>query len=481
MKYKLKTAIEITESHVKWVQTTTKKNPVVVHCDIKEISQPSDSEITKILAAMAAAARIKSNYIIGVIPRRFAILRHLVLPSHDPIEIGKMVSLQITKQVPYPKEDIVLDYTILEKEQSGYARVLITAVHREAIDRYLKIFNAAGLIIRQLSLSSVSLLNWILYREQRSGEKNKNPIAVIHIDTFQTDLCFCHNEKLLFSRSISFGARDLTGENIHPFLEDITLTLETYVKEKIGEAVSKIIIIAATQEVIPLKERLEENYKIPLVIINPWEGIPQKKDLKWPAGLNQAGVSPAVCLGLLFGSERRLANLMPSEVINTQENKRKQKEWIQLLFFLGAIFILMTAIFAVRLYKDSLYLAQLQKELAYTEHTVKDIETKEMQLQFIQKRLNPSLTILDVIHELYRLTPQDVYFSLLTLDEADVLTLRGVASSGVNSLQKSLAASPLFKNVTLKYATKRKILKGELTDFEITCQILREKEGEKKK
>src|SRR3990167_988360 len=178
MKDGLLTAIEITDTHIKLIQAQRLRHAgSLTHCDFKELPEPTDPAVSKVLSQMIKAARIKPSTVTAVIPRRFAILRHLSLPSHADSEIRKMVELQIAKQIPYPREDVVLDYLIIEKQPSGYSKVLIVAVHKDVINRYLKIFKDAGVNLNSLTLSSVGLLGWFNYWQQKNKLKNTQPVA----------------------------------------------------------------------------------------------------------------------------------------------------------------------------------------------------------------------------------------------------------------------------------------------------------------
>ena len=141
--------------------------------------------------------------------------------------------------------------------------------------------------------------------------------------------------------------------------------------------------------------------------------------------------------------------------------------------------VLTVGVFAARIYKSSSYLELLQKKIKETEPSVNKIKEKIKRLKFIQGRLNPAVSAIDIIHELYQLTPPEISFSILYLDEDNLLTLQGTSEVGsaVNIFQKNLVDSSSFQNVTLQYATKRKVFKGELTDFKITCQMAKQKKA----
>ena len=477
MKNNFTTAVEITDTHVKVVQGMVNRGSgLITFCDIKEIREPSDPEISKIISSLVVSSKIRTGFTIGVIPRRFTILRHIALPSHADNEIEKMVNLQVTKQIPYPKEDVILDHIVLSKETNGYSKVLVIAVHKEVIERYLKIFQEAGLGMQRLTLSSAGILNWYFFEQNMLKEKNLRPTAVINIDSVNSEICFCHQDKLLFSRSINFGARDLSEESAPNFLGEISLTIETYLRENIGEAVGQITLVSSLREVNLLKSRLEAEHKVPVSILTPFHQINQKKDLSIPL-LDKMGVSMVVGLGLLLDNSRKLINLMPLEVSDRQEVRVKQQQWFRFLTLFLLLAALVVSVFAIRLYKNSSYLNQLDQKIKEMEPKVNAIKDKMKRLDFIKERMDLGFSVIDVIRELYNLTPLEVSFSVVYLDESGLLNLQGISQTGsaVGVFQRNLSGSSFFKNVSLQYVTKRMIFKGELNDFKITCQILKNK------
>lgn len=497
----LLTSIEITDAHIKLVQAAVSRgDAVLTYCDVREIVQYSDPEVSRMIASMVANGKIRARDLIGTIPRRFAILRHLTLPSHADEEIKKMINLQIIKQVPYPREDVILDYTVLSKESTGYSKVLVFAVHKEVIGRYLRIFNDAGLPIQRLTLSSVGLMRWFVFQQSRARQKNISPAVIINVDTLNTEICFCHRQKLLFSRSINFGARDLTEAGIGNLVEEINLTMATYAKENIGENISRVVLVSSLAQIATLRERMEAENKtfisgaesggnvaaarglhqhsISLETFNPLANIPQKKSFKKPIILEQAGVSLAVGLGLVLQKPEGLINLIPSEVSSTRKDRQRRQEWFRLIILLVGVVLLSVSTIAVKIYKNSMYLQRLRGRISEAEPIVREVKEKIRRLDFIKERFNPVATGIDIIRELYNLAPVEVSFSMVHLGEDGTLDLQGTSEtgSGVNVLQKRLVDSSLFGNVTLQYATKRKIFKGELTDFKITCHLAQAKE-----
>jgi Tfp pilus assembly protein PilN len=81
--------------------------------------------------------------------------------------------------------------------------------------------------------------------------------------------------------------------------------------------------------------------------------------------------------------------------------------------------------------------------------------------------------IADVVNDLLKLTPKDVVFSAIQLDRSGALAVRGSALTGkdVNAFQSNLVNSDRFKDVSLEYATKRRRVNAEVTEFRLVCRI----------
>jgi len=475
MRKKLTTVIEITESHVKFLQTILLAGKInLMHCHVSGIMQHSDEEITQSISSSLSASKTRSHNIITVVPRRFVIQRHISLPSHDEEEIKKMVALQIVKQVPYPKEDIVVDHITLHKDAGGYAKVLVIAVHKEIVGRYLKIFQDAGLHLNILTLSSEGLLNLSLYRERRNRQKTGESNVVINVDSNHTEICFFNEGKLLFSRSINYGAKDLNSEHIDVFIEQIHLTVNAYQKEKISDMVSRITLFSPLKDIMFLKTRLESEYKIIIDAVNPLDEVSHRKEMLLPEALEKEGVSLTVGLGLGLADHRKMINLLPVEVSDTWKVKQKRREWMKAGLLSALIMALVMGIFYLSAYRKSQSVEQLAAMVEETDQKVSEVRERSNRLDILKEKLSPKETVMEIISALYAVTPRDISYRLVQLDEKRALTLQGMSenSADVNNLQQNLVQSPIFDNVTLQYATKRKMFRGvEVTDFKIICQV----------
>src|SRR3990167_7181258 len=178
------TAIEINESHIKVLQTLGGK---VVSFWVEEILEQDEKKIAVQLGKLMALRKFKTGPLLTSIPRRMTMLRVVSLPSHDEKELAKMVNLQVVRQAPYSPQDIVSDFSLLEKETSGYSKVQVVIVHKDVIMRFLQIFSRASLAVQRLTLSSMGLLYWYLHWQRQRRQRDNVPVAVIQVDSINSE------------------------------------------------------------------------------------------------------------------------------------------------------------------------------------------------------------------------------------------------------------------------------------------------------
>ena len=470
----IKTIIEITDAHVKVVQSKPQRGTAVISaCEVRALQNFTDEELVRLLNEMTASRSIPIADLVIVIPRRFVILKQMQLPSVNEQEIQKMISLQLVNQIPYPLDDIVYNEIFVERDASGYTHVLVIVIHKEIIDRFLKVFQKIGLRPKQLTLSSLGLVEWLKYQEQKKKLDLSQPVALIHIDSVQTEICFCRQDKLIFSRQLNYGAKDLNTDNMVAFTHQIDLSLSSYRKENMGPAVSKIIMVCSLPEVNTIAEKIQKELTLPVQVMTSFDNILSQKNISLTSFKNQLGVSFGVPFGLAQMEKEKILNFLPKEIDDTEKNKVKKLQWVKFIFLLLAILVLTASFFGVEVYQKTMILKnieqrnqQLKPEMAKADKVIKFV-------QFFEDDFKGRVLIADLMDELYNLIPTDISLRTFEFDEKGALSIQGYAENGasVNVFQSSLVKSSFFKEVNLEFATKRRIFNLELTDFKIVCQL----------
>jgi Tfp pilus assembly protein PilN len=468
------TTIEIAESHVTLLQAKTARgNKVVTHCSSKRVFRPSDEDFAKIIAEFKTAKGLKMENLILILSRRQSIQKQLRLPSHNEDEIKKMINLRIVNEVPYQREDIIFEYSILDKEASGYTRVLVTIVHKDLVSRYLKIFNKLGLNPVRITLSSFGLLYWLNYQKSRIKTIGDSPYVVINIDDVGTEICFCYLDHLLYSRGINLGAKDLIDENLEHYAKQLLLTMKTYGKEEMGPEIRKAVIISSLPQIPDIQNALKQEFNITSEVMTPIDNLPCQKGLNISDLWGNSGISVAAGLGFLFFDLKKMIHLIPDDLKSTKISKLRKRKILKTAVLSVAAVGLVACAYGADLYQGAFYLRQLDDKLAILKPQLKHSEEQLKLARFVRGKIEGRVLITELFSELYDITPEKISFQSINLDAKGYLNLHGYSKDGasVNNLQSTLVNSKLFQDVNLQYATKLRIFNEELTDFKMNCRL----------
>lgn len=80
------------------------------------------------------------------VPREKAVINRLTLPPTPPDEVAAAVRFQAMKELPFPLDSAVVDFTVLRRDEGGrVTEVLLAAVPLEALEGLRATCRAAGL------------------------------------------------------------------------------------------------------------------------------------------------------------------------------------------------------------------------------------------------------------------------------------------------------------------------------------------------
>jgi len=471
MAKKIKIILEITATHIKLLQANDEeKKSIITGFIIEKILSNRDQDIPKKLQEAIKKSNIKPSSLNLIIPRNLVTLRNVSFPSQDTMELKEMINLQAERFIPHPKEDVIIDYLITDKDPSGYSRVLLAIAHKDVVNRYLKI--AEGVLPKPqiVSLSSQGICNlYSIY--ERNNKPEEGMSVLVDIDTTSTDICFYH-KKLVFSRSIPFGIKDVNTENSENFIQQFNLTLATFKKERPEQQISKIALFYFGP-IEGFAERLEKELSLPVEIIDPHKVVSLEKGLALPEGIVTEACSSSVALGFTAATKGKLIDLLPLGVHEEKKKHIKYKRLISLgIVLILALSSIMMGVFT-KMHKKEQYIRILEGSLNQAAPDVKYVQEMTKKLQLVKERLNPKVLTIDILTELYKAIPEKMSLDTLEMDEGGNLFLEGIAlaMSDVVVFQKSLTRSRYFSKVEIKYATKKKKKGKQVTDFKISCRM----------
>ena len=120
-----------------------------------------ESQAVELLKALIAELGTSTKEAVASLPPFEVFTTLLDFPAMDPKQVEQALVYQARQYVPIPIEQVALDWMKVADytDDKGFAhqKILLISVPQEAIKKYQRIFQGAGLTLRTLELESLSL------------------------------------------------------------------------------------------------------------------------------------------------------------------------------------------------------------------------------------------------------------------------------------------------------------------------------------
>lgn len=424
-----------------------------------------DKKIAERLSASLKKLKYDNNPLIISLPRNQATCRQIKLPTQLPEEIKGIVSLQASRYLPYPANELITGYQIISTDKDGYSSANLVIVHKDVIERYVKLLRELKIKRFIIALNSYGICN--LYTYIKKNEPGS--AMVIDIDSESAELVIVFDKKAIFSRYFKLDRLRPDFENL--FIEEINKTQNLYLKERLAGAPQKIIILGTGKRLLELTASLNNQVSLPVEILPYTEEINLSESLS--DSIINSPTSFTSLIGLGINNIEESLYLLPQELKDEAQGKYRRKEaWRLNLLILGIILAWVLGV-AKNLDNKANYLRQIKSELSKISPEAISLEEIEKRARLLESRLKKKVSSLDVLYEIHKIMPSEISLVNFNYEESSQITLRGEAQelNPVFTFVSQLGGSPVFNNfnVKVRYATNKKIQSGEIVDFEIVC------------
>jgi len=159
----------------------------------------------KSIKSLLSDLKIKGKQVVVSLPEDEVISRLIRLPPLKDNEIMDALRFEAETFVPYPLDQVLIDYEIIEKDEVGRLSIFVIAAKNDLINSYLKLFKSIGLEL--LSLESPSLA---LRRVLKLGMPMVERIVAIDIGEKNSDVFSVNKNNVYFARVLAVGGESLT-------------------------------------------------------------------------------------------------------------------------------------------------------------------------------------------------------------------------------------------------------------------------------
>lgn len=404
-------------------------------------------------------------------PRQMTTIRMLELPSSDPEEIHEMVELQVGKQTPYSKEEIVYDYRILGGRE-GYTRVMLAIVQSVMVRETFAALEDTNIDVERVSVSTEGLLN--LHRHFAQSDMGlPGNLVLLDVDAGHSDFCVMGAGQLVFSRSIAMGARQLSEEGVDAiakFAKEVRQSLEACQAEVSGLDPARILIAGGGGRIPELAAGLQQQLGIETEAFDEWRCV-KKMGATAPDRPPYTSVSVAPLLGMGLTPDFLEFDLTPDWVKIRRKLVGKARSVTSMgIMFMGALFAL--SMFAtLKLSVRETRHAVVQDLVQATTNDVAVTGHRKEILEQIERRVALKPLPLLIVEEIHGLASDTLYYTDLTLDiDKGTLVITGGASSweDVRRLTDSMRQSSHLSHIK---EDKRLNTNTRQYQFTIECRV----------
>ncbi len=398
---------------------------------IPELTNEEDRHkaIIKAIKAALPAGSLKSKKVATALSGKSVITRTVSLPKGPVLrlpreEVKRMIITEIEAEIPFPVEEAVLDYFIIDdlatlKEDK--VRMMVAVVPKTEIDKNMALMKEIGIEQESIDIVPFALMRGISVLKARL---NVETIGIIELGAATSEVVVAKAGEMLFTRNIPLGGNLLTrviqdilnldyakAENskvkeglpqtVTPQFERIATEVRnslSYFQLQEHKKIDLTFICGGGGKLKEVLQYLKEKIDIPLEIANPFENV--KNAMKNIPADFLADIAPylIVAIGLAIKqkkTEKRI-NLLPEEF-------RKEGVSFKMIYAAASVattmvVILIYLLLGYKVKQMTLKIDEMTKAMSNLQYVV--VKTQEAKkLSDETKRLE------DVVKNIYKISP----------------------------------------------------------------------------
>ena len=165
----------------------------------------ADGPLAEQIKEFAASGDPAAEIVVGI-PRHVAAVRRLNLPSTDTAELSSMVLFEADRCLPFPAEQVEMDFVILRSGDSS-SQVMLVAVQKDVVEQYVALLHEAGLAPDRITVAALGL-----HRAARSSLPEDEAVALVDVGAQTAEISIVRGGLVLFTRSAPVGLEVLVDE-----------------------------------------------------------------------------------------------------------------------------------------------------------------------------------------------------------------------------------------------------------------------------
>jgi len=155
------------------------------------------------------AGNFKYKRVIFAVPGQSVFVRNRLLPPVQESRLAQIVQYEIQQQIPFPLDQIALDYQVIKRTETKEYDVMMNAIKVDTVDAFAGVMLDSKLKIDTVDVSPVATYNWLRFNEELSKEPGETT-ACIDVGASTTDIFIERDGEFRFTRSLTIAGNHIT-------------------------------------------------------------------------------------------------------------------------------------------------------------------------------------------------------------------------------------------------------------------------------
>lgn len=168
-------------------------------------TKKSVEDVGNALKNLLKDLKISGRQAVTALPEYEIVSRLVSLPPLKESEIKDALRFEAETFVPYPLDQVSIDYEVIEEDEAGRLTVFAIAAKNDLISNYIKVFKTVGIDLLAIESPAVSMRRIL-------KQMNTASVATMLVDIGEkySEIVAFKNGNIYFARSMPVGGESLT-------------------------------------------------------------------------------------------------------------------------------------------------------------------------------------------------------------------------------------------------------------------------------
>jgi type IV pilus assembly protein PilM len=180
---------------------------VEVNIKRENADKPDPEAVMEALEKALAKNRISGEVQVSALSTQRAAVRSIELPFDDVNTVRQIIKSEIEPHLPFPVENVIVDFYDTRTAEEGKMNVLLTAVNKTVIAEHLDLMHETGLEPEIIDVDFLSMFNTV---SRLRPDLNEQSYMIVDIGASSTTVIYVTDNKPMAVRSLPIAGDFIT-------------------------------------------------------------------------------------------------------------------------------------------------------------------------------------------------------------------------------------------------------------------------------